>query len=83
MFDEPGPRTGITEVQEPATGTPEVGGFTTHEALTLVRGMTGIDFVGGDLVEVLNGIAPGDEVVADGSFLLKGQLLRSTLAEEE
>lgn len=37
----------------------------------------------GDLVEVLNGIAPGEEVVADGSFLLKGQLLRSTLAEEE
>lgn len=37
----------------------------------------------GDLVEILNGIALGDEVVADGSFLLKGQLLRSTLAEEE
>lgn len=37
----------------PGTGTPEVGGFTTHEALSLVRGMTGIDFVGGDLVEVL------------------------------
>jgi len=37
----------------------------------------------GNQVEVLNGIAPGDEVVADGSFLLKGQLLRSTLAEED
>jgi cobalt-zinc-cadmium efflux system membrane fusion protein len=37
----------------------------------------------GELVEVLNGIAPGEQVVADGSFLLKGQLLRSTLAEEE
>ncbi len=37
----------------------------------------------GNLIEVLNGIAPGDEVVSDGSFLLKGQLLRSTLAEEE
>ena len=37
----------------PGTGTPEVGGFTTNEALTLVRGMTEIDFVGGDLVEVL------------------------------
>ena len=37
----------------PGTGTPEVGGFTTHEALTLLRGMTGIDFIGGDLVEVL------------------------------
>ena len=37
----------------------------------------------GNQVEVLNGIATGDEIVADGSFLLKGQLLRSTLAEEE
>lgn len=37
----------------------------------------------GKRVEVLNGIALGDQVVADGSFLLKGQLLRSTLAEEE
>ena len=37
----------------------------------------------GELVEVLNGLSPGDEVVGDGSFLLKGQLLRSTLAEEE
>ena len=34
----------------------------------------------GEWVEILNGIAAGDEVVADGSFLLKGQLLRSTLA---
>jgi len=37
----------------------------------------------GDLVEVLHGVAPGDEVVAQGSFLLKGQLLRSTLGEDE
>ncbi|NNM05603.1 MAG: efflux RND transporter periplasmic adaptor subunit [Gemmatimonadetes bacterium] len=37
----------------------------------------------GDFVEILTGLEPGDEVVTDGSFLLKGQLLRSTLAEEE
>ena len=37
----------------------------------------------GDLVEVLNGVQAGDEVVADGSFLLKGELLKSTLGEEE
>jgi len=34
-------------------------------------------------VEVLNGVAPGETVVVDGSFLLKGQLLRSTLGEDE
>ena len=37
----------------------------------------------GDLVEVLNGLSPGDRVVTEGSFVLKGQLLRSTLGEEE
>jgi agmatinase len=37
----------------PATGTPEVGGPLTREALQLVRGLTGIQFVGFDLVEVL------------------------------
>jgi cobalt-zinc-cadmium efflux system membrane fusion protein len=37
----------------------------------------------GDFVEVLNGISAGDVVVAQGSFLLKGQLLRSTLGEDE
>jgi agmatinase len=36
----------------PGTGTPEVEGFTSHEGLSLVRGMTDIDFVGADLVEV-------------------------------
>jgi agmatinase len=37
----------------PGTGTPEVGGLTSWEALQLVRGLTGIRFVGYDLVEVL------------------------------
>lgn len=37
--------------------------------------------VGGN-VEVVAGLRPGDEVVVEGSFLLKSQLLKSTLAEE-
>jgi agmatinase len=36
----------------PGTGTPEVGGLTSFEALSLVRGLQGLDFVGFDLVEV-------------------------------
>ncbi len=36
----------------PGTGTPEVGGFSTAEALALLRGLAGVDFVAGDLVEV-------------------------------
>ena len=36
----------------PGTGTPEVGGFTTAEALAFVRALQGIDLVGADVVEV-------------------------------
>ncbi len=36
----------------PGTGTPEVGGFTSHQAQQLVRGLAGLDLVGCDLVEV-------------------------------
>ena len=37
----------------------------------------------GEFVEILNGLQIGGEVVTEGSFLLKGQLLRSTLGEDE
>ena len=36
----------------PATGTPEVGGFTSLETLDLIRGIKDLNFVGFDLVEV-------------------------------
>jgi agmatinase len=36
----------------PGTGTPEVGGLTSHEAQRLVRGLAGLDIVAADLVEV-------------------------------
>ncbi|MGE3065024.1 MAG: agmatinase [Hyphomicrobiaceae bacterium] len=36
----------------PGTGTPEAGGLSTREAMALVAGASGIDFVGGDVVEV-------------------------------
>jgi len=37
----------------PGTGTPEIGGPTSYEALEYVRGLDGLDIVGFDLVEVL------------------------------
>src|SRR5690625_3795084 len=37
----------------PGTGTPEVGGPTSHEALEFVRGLDGLNIKGFDLVEVL------------------------------
>jgi arginase family enzyme len=36
----------------PGTGTPETGGLTTREALELLRGLKGLNIVGGDVVEV-------------------------------
>jgi guanidinopropionase len=36
----------------PGTGTPEIGGLTTREALAILRGLKGINLVGGDVVEV-------------------------------
>lgn len=37
----------------PGTGTPEVGGFTSFETLELIRGLTDLNYIGFDLVEVL------------------------------
>ena len=37
----------------PGTGTPEVGGLTSSEAIELIRGLKGLNFVGFDVVEVL------------------------------
>ena len=36
----------------PGTGTPEIAGLTTPQALTLIRALRGLKIVGGDLVEV-------------------------------
>jgi len=36
----------------PGTGTPEIGGLTTRELLELVRGLKGMNLIGGDVVEV-------------------------------
>ncbi len=36
----------------PGTGTPEIGGLTTPQAMELIRGLRGLDIVGCDMVEV-------------------------------
>ena len=41
---------GLDPVYAPGTGTPEVGGITTLEAQKLLRGLRGLDLVGGDVV---------------------------------
>ena len=36
----------------PGTGTPEVGGLTPREAQALLHGLSGLDVIGGDVVEI-------------------------------
>ncbi|MBP0615024.1 agmatinase [Jiella mangrovi] len=36
----------------PGTGTPEIGGLSTREALAILRGLAGVNMIGGDVVEV-------------------------------
>jgi agmatinase len=43
---------GLDPAFAPGTGTPEVGGLTTREALAILRGLQGLNIVGGDVVEV-------------------------------
>ena len=43
---------GLDPVYAPGTGTPEIGGFTTLEAQMMIRGLQGLDLIGGDVVEV-------------------------------
>src|SRR5256885_5810525 len=43
---------GVDPAFAPGTGTPEVGGLTSHDAQLLVRGLGGLSIIGGDIVEV-------------------------------
>ena len=44
----------------PGTGTPEVGGFTSGEAMQLAAGLSGLNIVGFDVVEVLPEYDPAE-----------------------
>ena len=44
----------------PGTGTPEVGGFTSAEAIAIIRGLRGLNFIGLDVVEVLPALDPSE-----------------------
>ena len=56
--------------QAPGTGTPEAGGITALEALRLLRELRGIDFVGGDLVEVAPPFDVGGLTAFNGASVL-------------
>jgi len=43
---------GLDPVYAPGTGTPEIGGLSTREVLQIFRGLTELDVIGGDVVEI-------------------------------
>ena len=53
----------------PGTGTPVCGGLTTHQALTIVRGLAGINLVGMDVVEVAPAYDVGEITALAGATL--------------
>jgi guanidinopropionase len=54
----------------PGTGTPEVGGMTTLEARMLLRGLRGLDLVGGDVVEVSPPFDPMGNIALVGATMM-------------
>ncbi len=56
--------------QAPGTGTPEAGGLTMTEALRILRGLRGLDFVAADLVEVAPSFDPGTLTAFNGASVL-------------
>jgi len=61
---------GLDPVFAPGTGTPEIGGLTTREAQALVRGLEGLDLVGGDVVEVAPPFDPGGGTALVGATFM-------------
>ncbi|MCH7928967.1 MAG: agmatinase [Proteobacteria bacterium] len=61
---------GLDPVYAPGTGTPEIGGLTTIEAQALIRGLRGLDLVGGDVVEVAPPFDPSGNTALVGATLM-------------
>ena len=60
----------------PATGTAEVGGWTTRELLSILEGLDGINLVGADVVEV----APIYDNAGETTQLAAAEVVQSLLA---
>ncbi|MDA1098538.1 MAG: agmatinase [Proteobacteria bacterium] len=61
---------GLDPVYAPGTGTPEVGGFSTLEAQLMLRGLAGLNLVGGDVVEVSPPFDPSGNTALVGATMM-------------
>jgi len=61
---------GLDPAYTPGTGTPEAGGLTPREAQAILRGLKGIDIIGGDVVEVAPQYDPTSNTAMVGAQML-------------
>ncbi|MBL0373880.1 agmatinase [Rhizobium sp. KVB221] len=61
---------GIDPAFTPGTGTPEVGGYSVFEAQQMVRGLAGLDIIGGDVVEVSPPFDPSGVTALVGATMM-------------
>lgn len=61
---------GLDPAYAPGTGTPEVGGYSTFQAQEMVRGLAGLDLVGGDVVEVAPPFDPTGNTALVGATMM-------------
>ena len=54
----------------PGTGTPEVGGYSSHEAQRMIRGLRGLNLVGADVVEVSPPFDPSGNTALAGVTMM-------------
>jgi len=60
----------LDPVYAPGTGTPEVGGFTSAEAQKMLRGLRGLNLVGGDVMEVSPPFDTGSITALTGATMM-------------
>jgi guanidinopropionase len=61
---------GLDPVYAPGTGTPEIGGYSTAEAQQMLRGLAGLDLIGGDVVEVAPPFDPSGNTALVGATMM-------------
>lgn len=60
----------LDPVFAPGTGTPEIGGYSTLEAQLMIRGLAGLNLVGGDVVEVSPPFDPSGNTALVGATMM-------------
>jgi len=60
---------GLDPAYAPGTGTPESGGLTMREAQSMLRALSGLNFIGGDMVEVAPPFDPSGMTALNGATI--------------